>query len=150
MCCFTEGLPLRAQHTRSRSGSASIRSSCTAERAEQLGLVNLVVPPDRLLDAARALAQRITRHAPTAVAACLAAVTSGINVPIKAMAAANETRRSWIKALLQRRTAPKAALQFTAETMAADTRTLSRWLSGQPHRAQDTAADLGIAAPGQE
>ncbi|MFL6096572.1 MAG: hypothetical protein ACJ71Y_14060 [Blastococcus sp.] len=87
---------------------------------------------------------------PTAVAACLGAVTSGINVPIKAMAAANETRRSWIKALLQRRTAPKAALQFTAETMAADTRTLSRWLSGQPHRAQDTAADLGIAAPGQE
>ena len=98
MCCLTEGLPLHAQNTRCRSGSASIRSSCTAERAEQLGLVNLVVPPDRLLDAARTLPQRITRHAPTAVAACLAAVTSGINVPVKAMAAANETRRSWIKA----------------------------------------------------
>jgi ParB family chromosome partitioning protein len=69
----------------------------------------------------------------------------------KAMAAANETRREWIKGLLQRKTAPKAALRFAVETMATDPRALSRWLSGQPNRAQDTAAaDLGIDAPGQE
>jgi ParB family chromosome partitioning protein len=68
----------------------------------------------------------------------------------KAMAAANETRREWIKGLLQRKTAPKAALRFAVETMAADPRALSRWLSGQPNRAQDSAAaDLGIDAPGQ-
>ncbi|TQN37297.1 ParB family chromosome partitioning protein [Blastococcus colisei] len=68
----------------------------------------------------------------------------------KAMAAANETRREWIKGLLQRKTAPKAALRFAVETLAADPRALSRWLSGQPNRAQDqAAADLGIDAPGQ-
>jgi ParB family chromosome partitioning protein len=68
----------------------------------------------------------------------------------KAMAAANETRREWINGLLQRKTAPKPALRFAVETMAADPRALSRWLSGQPNRAQDAAAaDLGIDAPGQ-
>lgn len=54
----------------------------TAARAAELGLVNTVVPADDLLDAARDLAARITRHAPTAVAACLRAVTRGINLPI--------------------------------------------------------------------
>ena len=68
----------------------------------------------------------------------------------KAMVAANETRREWIKGLLQRKTAPKAALRFAIETMAADPRGLSRWLSGQSNRAQDAAAaDLGLDAPGQ-
>lgn len=68
----------------------------------------------------------------------------------KAMAAANETRRDWVKGLLQRKTPPKAALRFAVETMAADPRALSRWLSGQPNRAQDAAAaELGIDAPGQ-
>ncbi|HEY7067820.1 MAG TPA: crotonase/enoyl-CoA hydratase family protein [Chloroflexota bacterium] len=53
-----------------------------ARRAAEIGLVNRVVPHERLLDEARALAARITRHAPTAVAACLAAVARGINLPI--------------------------------------------------------------------
>ncbi|WP_030256635.1 MULTISPECIES: crotonase/enoyl-CoA hydratase family protein [Streptomyces] len=53
-----------------------------AARAEQIGLVNAVVPAGELLSAARDLADRITRHAPTAVAACLRAVTRGINLPI--------------------------------------------------------------------
>lgn len=53
-----------------------------ATRAAELGLVNTVVPADELLDAARDLAARIIRHAPTAVAACLRAVTRGINLPI--------------------------------------------------------------------
>ncbi|MGN9843525.1 crotonase/enoyl-CoA hydratase family protein [Nonomuraea sp. H19] len=53
-----------------------------AAQAAELGIVNTVVPADELLDAARDLAARIIRHAPTAVAACLRAVTRGINLPI--------------------------------------------------------------------
>lgn len=54
----------------------------SAERAVEIGLVNGVVPHDRLLAEATALAARIVRHAATAVSACLAAVTRGLNVPI--------------------------------------------------------------------
>lgn len=50
--------------------------------AERIGLINRVVPHHQLLPEARALAERIVRHAPTAVLACLRAVTRGINVPI--------------------------------------------------------------------
>lgn len=53
-----------------------------AARAAEIGLVNAVVPRNELQSAARDLAERIIRHADTAVAACLAAVTRGINVPI--------------------------------------------------------------------
>jgi enoyl-CoA hydratase len=53
-----------------------------ARRAYDIGLVNSVVPADDLRVRATQLAERIIRHAPTAVAACLAAVTRGINLPI--------------------------------------------------------------------
>ncbi|WP_420313524.1 crotonase/enoyl-CoA hydratase family protein [Streptomyces sp. YS-B37] len=53
-----------------------------AFRAAELGLVNTVVPADALLEAGKDLAGRIIRHAPTAVAACLRAVTRGVNLPI--------------------------------------------------------------------
>ncbi|MFB9315932.1 enoyl-CoA hydratase-related protein [Cryptosporangium minutisporangium] len=53
-----------------------------ATRAEAIGLVNAIVPVDDLLEAAHRLAQRITRHPTSAVAACLSAVTRGINLPI--------------------------------------------------------------------
>ncbi|WP_369142688.1 crotonase/enoyl-CoA hydratase family protein [Streptomyces sp. R44] len=53
-----------------------------AVRAAEIGLVNSVVPADELLGAAHDLAGRIVRHAPTAVAACLRAVTRGINLSI--------------------------------------------------------------------
>jgi enoyl-CoA hydratase/carnithine racemase len=53
-----------------------------AARAAELGLVNTVVRESDLWDAARDLAARITRHAPSAVTACLRAVTRGINLPI--------------------------------------------------------------------
>lgn len=53
-----------------------------AHRAEQIGLVNRVVPHQDLLQEARALAELVLRHASSAVSACLAAVTRGINVPI--------------------------------------------------------------------
>jgi enoyl-CoA hydratase len=51
-------------------------------RALELGLVNAVVPHDDLMPAARALAARILRHSPLAVAGILTAVTRGINLPI--------------------------------------------------------------------
>ncbi|MCD2114223.1 enoyl-CoA hydratase-related protein [Rhodococcus rhodochrous] len=53
-----------------------------ARRAYEMGLVNHVVPATELLAAALELAVRIERHAPTAVHACLAAVTRGINLSI--------------------------------------------------------------------
>lgn len=53
-----------------------------ARRAHDMGLVNHVVPAPELLAAAMELAVRIDRHAPTAVHACLAAVTRGLNLPI--------------------------------------------------------------------
>lgn len=53
-----------------------------AHRAYEMGLINHVVPATELLSTALELAVRIERHAPTAVHACLAAVTRGLNVPI--------------------------------------------------------------------
>ncbi|GLH81137.1 enoyl-CoA hydratase [Bradyrhizobium sp. SSBR45G] len=53
-----------------------------AERALQIGLVNAVVPHDELLPAAQALAQRIIRHGPDAVAAVITAATRGLNMAI--------------------------------------------------------------------
>jgi enoyl-CoA hydratase len=53
-----------------------------AAAARDAGLVNEVVPHAQLLEAAFALARRIVEKSPLAVAACLASVTRGINVPI--------------------------------------------------------------------
>lgn len=53
-----------------------------AQTAARIGLVNAVVPADQLLERAHELAERILRHSSTAIAACLAAVTRGVNVPI--------------------------------------------------------------------
>ncbi len=47
-----------------------------------MGLVNQVVPHERLLDESFALAKKIVDKPPLAVAACLGSVTRGINVPI--------------------------------------------------------------------
>src|SRR6195952_1543325 len=51
-------------------------------RALEIGLVNAVVPRDELLPAARALAARILRHSPLAVASIITAVTRGLNMAI--------------------------------------------------------------------
>jgi enoyl-CoA hydratase len=52
------------------------------QRALEIGLVNAVVPHDRLLPAAREFAARITRHSPLAVGSILSAVTRGLNMSI--------------------------------------------------------------------
>jgi enoyl-CoA hydratase/carnithine racemase len=53
-----------------------------AAEAKAIGLINDVVPHASLMDAALALARTIAEKSPLAVAACLGAVTRGINVPI--------------------------------------------------------------------
>ena len=52
------------------------------ERALEIGLVNMIVPHDQLLPAARELAARITRHSPLAVGSIVTAVTRGLNMAI--------------------------------------------------------------------
>jgi enoyl-CoA hydratase/carnithine racemase len=52
------------------------------QRALEIGLINAVVPHDKLLPAACALAQRITRHSPLAVRSVVTAVTRGLNMAI--------------------------------------------------------------------
>lgn len=54
----------------------------SATQARDFGLINDVVPHERLLDEAFALARLIAAKSPLAVAACLGSVTRGINVPI--------------------------------------------------------------------
>lgn len=53
-----------------------------AAQAADMGLINSVARASDLMPAATELAARITRHAATAVTACLRAVTRGINLPI--------------------------------------------------------------------
>ena len=56
--------------------------SFSPETALELGLVNHVVPHDDLLPVARALAERILRHSPLAIAGIITAVTRGLNMGI--------------------------------------------------------------------
>lgn len=51
-------------------------------QALEMGLVNAVVPPGEVMSRARALAHRILRHSPLAVAGIIAAVTRGLNMTI--------------------------------------------------------------------
>src|SRR5262245_51018455 len=65
----------------------ALRMILTAEpisalAARDFGLVNDVVPHERLLDEAFALGGKIVAMSPLAVTACLGSVTRGINVPI--------------------------------------------------------------------
>lgn len=65
----------------------ALRMILTAEPIDAVtacnfGLVNEVVPHERLLEEAFALAEKIVVKSPLAVAACLGSVTRGINVPI--------------------------------------------------------------------
>lgn len=54
-----------------------------AWKARDFGLINEVVPHERLYETAFLLARRIAEKSPLAVAACLNSVTRGINVPIE-------------------------------------------------------------------
>ncbi len=54
----------------------------TAERALEIGLVHRVVAGDELLDAARAMAERINRNGPLAVRACKSAAVRGMQTSL--------------------------------------------------------------------
>jgi enoyl-CoA hydratase/carnithine racemase len=54
----------------------------TAQRAQDIGLVNRVVPPAEVMPAAFELAARILRHSPLAASRIITAVTRGLNVSI--------------------------------------------------------------------
>jgi enoyl-CoA hydratase len=56
----------------------------SAEEALRIGLVNAVVAPDKLLDAARALANKMLAQAPLAAAACIDAVDVGLEYGLAA------------------------------------------------------------------
>jgi enoyl-CoA hydratase/carnithine racemase len=53
----------------------------SAEEAHRIGLVNKVVPPEKLLDESIALAQRIAKRAPLAIGAAKACVNFGSEMP---------------------------------------------------------------------
>lgn len=55
----------------------------TPQRACELGLVNMIVPHEKLLPTAFELAGRITRHSSLAAARIISAVTRGINTSIE-------------------------------------------------------------------
>jgi len=53
-----------------------------ADEAERIGLVNRVVPRERLLDEAVALAETIVKHGPLALAAAIEATHRGMDTPL--------------------------------------------------------------------
>jgi enoyl-CoA hydratase len=54
----------------------------TAEEARELGIVNRVVPAERLLDEAHALADRILTRAPLAVEMAKQLIADGLDAPL--------------------------------------------------------------------
>ncbi|MGB9662235.1 MAG: enoyl-CoA hydratase-related protein [Moorellaceae bacterium] len=86
-----------------------------AVEAERLGLVNQVVPPDRLMEAAKALAKKIAGKGEIAVRAAKAAINKGLQADIDTACAceaglfslcfASEDRKEGMTAFLERRPA---------------------------------------------
>jgi enoyl-CoA hydratase len=54
-----------------------------AEEALRIGLVNKVVPPDKLILEARELAQKIQKNGPIAIRLAKSAINAGLNVPLE-------------------------------------------------------------------
>ncbi len=86
-----------------------------AEEAERIGLVNRVVPREKLLDEAVALAEAIVKNAPLAVRAALEAATLGSELPLDVglrlesaqfgILASSEDMHDGLKAFLEKRPA---------------------------------------------
>jgi enoyl-CoA hydratase/carnithine racemase len=55
-----------------------------AMTAERIGLVNRVVPADRLLDEAKAVARKILEQSPSAVALAKACLRAALDMPLSA------------------------------------------------------------------
>ncbi|TKJ24343.1 ParB/RepB/Spo0J family partition protein [Blastococcus sp. CCUG 61487] len=64
----------------------------------------------------------------------------------RTMAAANTTRRTWVREYLARPKAPKEVLRFAVEALATDRPLLAEWLGGQGGQdVDDAAAELGLS-----
>ena len=84
-----------------------------AQEAARLGLVNLVVPQDQVLKAAKDLARKIASKGAVAVAQSLKAIESGMDLPLAeglaqeatafGMVAATEDSREGVTAFLEKR-----------------------------------------------
>jgi enoyl-CoA hydratase len=82
----------------------------SAEEAERIGLVDKLVPPDALMDEAKALAEKIAARAPIAVKYAKAAINRGLQVDIDsgiameneffALCFATEDQKNGMKAFL--------------------------------------------------
>lgn len=87
----------------------------TAQMAERIGLVNRVVPHEKLMDAARELAQKIAGKSPPAVMLAKAAINqsteayerTGFNIcaALRALAETNEDAREGTRAFVEKREA---------------------------------------------
>lgn len=67
----------------------------------------------------------------------------------KAMRAANETRRAFVRDYLNRRTAPKGALRYALETMLAQRWALARWSTVWPTRSNPRSVRRWASPPGR-
>ncbi len=84
-----------------------------AARALSIGLVNQVVPPEQLMDAAKAMAKRFMKNGPVAVALVKAAVNNGMGMDLKralyleaeleATAFSTEDKREGMTAFIEKR-----------------------------------------------
>ncbi len=85
----------------------------SAAEAHRIGLVNRVVAPAALLDAARALARQILGNGPLAIALCLQTVHEGLEMPLPAafeweasqsgLVTGTEDAREGLRAFLEKR-----------------------------------------------
>jgi len=86
-----------------------------ADEAERIGLVNRIVPREKLLDEAIALAEAILKNGPLAIRAVIEAVTRGLDLPLSAglrvesglfgILAASEDMHDGLRAFLDKRPA---------------------------------------------
>ena len=84
-----------------------------SQKALKLGLVNMVVPPDKLAEEAQKMAKKLAAKAPLAVKAIIEAVDKGLSLPLKegekieaeafVKVFASEDAREGIKAFLEKR-----------------------------------------------
>jgi enoyl-CoA hydratase len=82
-----------------------------AQEAYRLGLVNKVVAPDALIEAATQMLSDILANGPLAIAACIEAVTFGLEMPLDSALALEATHFGLLAATSDMREGTKAFLE---------------------------------------